>query len=119
MEGEVRGADVRLAVLSYLPILFLIPLVLHRRSRFVDFHARQGLYLFSVFLAVLVPLLVLGALFFQVFENVVPYLLQNVTAVVLFLWVAAYVILSLLMVGSVLTKRMVMLPVLGELAGAA
>jgi uncharacterized membrane protein len=38
------------AALSYLNILFLIPLFLKRDSKFAQFHAKQGLVMFVVFL---------------------------------------------------------------------
>ncbi len=37
-----------IAALSYLWILFLVPLLLKRQSKFVQFHAKQGLVLFIV-----------------------------------------------------------------------
>jgi len=37
-----------IAALSYVFILFLVPLLLKRDSEFVQFHARQGLVLFIV-----------------------------------------------------------------------
>jgi uncharacterized membrane protein len=37
-----------LALLSYVYILFLIPLLLRRDSKFCQFHAKQGLVLFVV-----------------------------------------------------------------------
>lgn len=36
------------AVLSYIHILFLVPLLLKRDSKFCQFHAKQGLILFIV-----------------------------------------------------------------------
>jgi uncharacterized membrane protein len=39
------------AALSYLNILFLIPLFLKRESRFAQFHAKQGLVMFILFFA--------------------------------------------------------------------
>jgi uncharacterized membrane protein len=37
-----------LAALSYVWVLFLIPLLLKRDSKFVQFHAKQGLVLFVI-----------------------------------------------------------------------
>lgn len=39
-----------IATLSYISILFLVPLVLARKSRFAQEHAKQGLLLFLVWL---------------------------------------------------------------------
>ncbi len=36
------------AALSYVWILFLLPLLLKRRSKFAQFHAKQGLVLFGI-----------------------------------------------------------------------
>jgi len=35
-----------LAAISYLPLLFLVPLFLTKKSKFTTFHAKQGLVLF-------------------------------------------------------------------------
>lgn len=116
MEGRLTGWDVALALLAYFPILNLVPLVAPRRNRFILYHTRQGLYLFSVFLFLLIVFLGLFWIFGtgQVVE--VPFLKQ-LLAVLTVMTLAAYVILVLLMAGSVLQRRMIMLPVLGELAG--
>jgi len=37
-----------IATLSYLWILFLVPLLLQRKSKFAQFHAKQGLVLFVI-----------------------------------------------------------------------
>jgi uncharacterized membrane protein len=47
-----------IAVLSYIWLLFLIPLLLRRESTFARFHAKQGMVLFVIeLLAGLVPVL--------------------------------------------------------------
>ncbi len=40
-----------IAALSYVWILFLLPLLLKRRSKFAQFHAKQGLVLFIIEIA--------------------------------------------------------------------
>lgn len=45
-----------IASLSYLWILFLVPLVLRKESKFCQFHAKQGLILFILSLFSWVPL---------------------------------------------------------------
>jgi uncharacterized membrane protein len=49
------GKDRILGAVSYLWILFLVPLVFYNKNKFAKFHAKQGLVLFLFeFLAVLV-----------------------------------------------------------------
>lgn len=45
------------AALSYISILFLIPLLLKRDSEFAQFHAKQGMVLFLLSLLMFIPLL--------------------------------------------------------------
>ncbi len=53
-EKDTKKKDVEenklTAVLSYLWILFLIPLLTKKRSKFCQFHAKQGLVLFIIWL---------------------------------------------------------------------
>lgn len=50
------------AALSYVAILFLVPLILRRDSKFVYFHARQGMALFIVWILIWIIISVLGSL---------------------------------------------------------
>lgn len=50
------------AALSYVWILFLIPLLLKRKSEFAQFHAKQGMVLFLFSLLTIIP--VLGQILF-------------------------------------------------------
>ncbi len=43
---RISGGERALGILSYLPILWLIPLKARKDSLFVQFHARQGMVLF-------------------------------------------------------------------------
>ena len=53
-EGQKQQEDKNLiAILSYLGILFLIPLLAAKESSFAQFHARQGLVLFIAQMATL------------------------------------------------------------------
>lgn len=118
MEGPVRSGQVVLAALAYVPFLNMVPLLVVRfrrpQPRFVTYHTIQGLYMFSVFVVVITVLL--G--FFYVFDRVLQVgIVRQVLAVVVVMALAAYVIVTPLMIASVLLRRMVMLPVLGELAG--
>jgi len=45
------------AALSYLWILFLVPLLLKRNSEFAQFHAKQGLVLFIGSLLTIIPVI--------------------------------------------------------------
>ncbi|KKR21211.1 MAG: hypothetical protein UT48_C0011G0012 [Parcubacteria group bacterium GW2011_GWE2_39_37] len=45
---EVSSTDRKIAALSYVFILFLIPLLGRQNSKFVQFHAKQGLVLFAI-----------------------------------------------------------------------
>jgi uncharacterized membrane protein len=47
-ELELEEADIRIAMMAYLPVLCLAALILRRRVAFVTFHSRQGLLLFSI-----------------------------------------------------------------------
>ncbi|MBZ9578021.1 DUF4870 domain-containing protein [Patescibacteria group bacterium] len=49
-----QGDQNLIAVLSYLGILFLIPLLVVKDNRFVQFHAKQGLVLFIAEIATVV-----------------------------------------------------------------
>lgn len=53
-----------IAILSYIGILFLIPLLAKKESKFAQFHAKQGLVIFIVEVIgmFLIPLFGLGAL---------------------------------------------------------
>lgn len=114
MEGRVTGSDVFLAFLAYFPVLGLIPLAKRRKDRFLLYHARQGLYMFTVFLF----LAIVAGIALWFFATVLPnQFLAVLFSMTLILVVVGYVVLVILMAGSVLQRRMWMLPVLGELAG--
>ncbi len=71
-EQKVFDADVEenkiIAAMSYLWILFLIPLLLKRKSKFAQFHAKQGMILFviDVIASFLVWIPIIGQLLFIV-----------------------------------------------------
>ncbi|SRR6056297_2839361 len=54
LDVEVNKA---VASLSYVWILFLIPLLLKRKSEFTQFHAKQGMILFLLSFLTIIPLL--------------------------------------------------------------
>ncbi|MCD4694008.1 hypothetical protein K8R62_01485 [bacterium] len=57
---EPKNLDVEInkavAALSYIWILFLIPLLLKRKSEFAQFHAKQGMMMFLLSLLTIIPL---------------------------------------------------------------
>lgn len=116
-EASLRGGDVFLAMLAYLPLVFLVPLMARRRSRFVLFHARQGLYAFSVFLVLFVIFAGLFALSTLTLGWTEDHVVVKTLAVLVLLVAASYVVTTLWMLVAVAQKRMPMLPVLGEMAG--
>jgi uncharacterized membrane protein len=68
LEGERSVRSKMLALLSYMGVLCLVPLVVNKTNEFVTFHARQGLVLWiwgvlAIF-GLYVP--VVGPLFFSV-----------------------------------------------------
>lgn len=114
--ATVGGGDVVLALLAYVPVLFLVPLLSGRKKRFVEFHTRQGTYLFMIALG----LFVLFAALFEVFvvKRVLDvFIVTQTLAVLVVLTFVGYVVVDLWMLVAVARKKMTMLPVLGELAG--
>ncbi len=49
---RISGGERALGILSYFPLLWLIPLKARKDSLFVQFHARQGMVLFLLWLAI-------------------------------------------------------------------
>lgn len=116
MESPGGRGDVFLAALGYVPVLNLVPLARRPKSRFLLYHTRQGLYLFTVFLLLFV---VLAGLFYALVTQGLfnkPVVKQTL-AVLIVLVFGVYVVVDLILIVSVFQKKMVMLPVLGELAG--
>ncbi len=57
---EPKNLDVEInkavAALSYIWILFLVPLLLKRKSEFAQFHAKQGMVMFLLSFLTIIPL---------------------------------------------------------------
>lgn len=88
---EIVNRDLKLwAVLSYLGVLVLIPLLLKKDSEFVQFHAKQGLLILIGWIIAYFPF---GFIF----------------------WIASFV-LSVMGIVSVLQGEKKSLPIIGELA---
>ena len=117
MEGDVRGRDVWLAALAYVPLLVIIPLFVPRKQRFLLYHTRQGLYVFGVFMLLFALTLALAYPILQTKAIQAPTWVGQTLAVMLLFEFVAYCATVLWMVASTLRRRMVMLPVLGEFAG--
>lgn len=81
------------AVISYLPLLFLIPLIFRKESKFARFHANQGLSLFVTELIVSAIYLILKWVF-TFFALTGLFIALNFVMAVVFI-----VILSLILVG--------------------
>lgn len=118
MEDEVSSGDRFLGFLAYVGPLVLVPLLASRfgarQHRFVLFHTRQGLYLFS--LSLILMSVVLGL--FYLFNSVVRVHVLTLVAAVLAVMVSVvYLVATLLLALTTLQRKMWMLPVLGELAG--
>jgi uncharacterized membrane protein len=111
----VSGSDRGLGALAYWGPLVVLPLVMRKKSRFLSYHTRQGMYLFGT--AVATVLLTLGVLF--LFDQTTgrtspPFLIFSV---VLLLEMVLYGILVVVLTIQSLRSRMPMLPLLGDLAG--
>lgn len=59
---QPNSEDRVFAALSYVSILFLVPLILRRDSRYIYFHVRQGIALFVVEILGWIVISVLGSL---------------------------------------------------------
>lgn len=96
---ESRLAGRLLAMMSYLGVLSLVPLLISRRGSYIQFHARQGVVLWIWEMVALYTLLlpVMGTFFFQV--SIIACLMLSVTGLV-----------------SVLLGRAWPLPLLGRFA---
>ena len=93
----------------------MVPLFVKRKSRFLYFHTRQGLYLFVLFLTAFLVTLGLLYLFDQRALGVRP--VFQLLAVLMLLELAAYALTTLVLALAAARSRMPMLPFLGDLAG--
>lgn len=57
-EETVRAEDKMMGFIAYVPLGFLVPILLEKKSEFVQFHIRQGIILFAVwFLLLFIPVI--------------------------------------------------------------
>jgi uncharacterized membrane protein len=102
------------ALLAYVGPLVVIPLLMRSRKRFLRYHARQGMYLFGVFVAALILTLALLFLFKGPVAQEFVFLFLSV---VLLLEFILYVATSLFLAYRAAQGSMPMIPVLGDMAG--
>lgn len=105
MEEEVKTEETKkekvnpIAILSYLGILVLIPLLVEKKDEFVKFHARQGLVLFIGEIATM-------------FVSWIPIIGWFLGFLVGILWL----VLSIIGIINVLNGKKTLLPVIGQFA---
>ena len=112
--GSPSASERTLGAVAYVGPLIVVPMLVRKKSRFLSYHTRQGLYLFGT--AASVFLVTIGLLY--VFQKVVP------TAPV-FLFLSVLLLLEFIAYGAVVLALAVsaarglmpMLPLLGDLAG--
>lgn len=97
-ETKKEGSN-GIAVLSYIGILFLIPLLTNKDDEFVQFHAKQGLVLFIAEVA-------------TAFIAWIPMIGWIIGLVAWLLWL----VLSIMGIVNVLGGKKVELPVIGQFA---
>jgi len=99
-EGSVKNDDNKLfAILSYIGILCLIPLLMKKKDSFVFFHAKQGLILFIA----------------EAITNLIAMVPVLGWVVSVILW-AFLVVLSIMGIINVLAGKTKEIPVLGKYA---
>jgi uncharacterized membrane protein len=102
--GEVEEGKVY-AIVGYLGILFLIPLLALPKNKFAQYHARQGMVLFFVELAVYIVAMVLAMVTLGIGA-----LLYPIASIVGIVW-------SVLGIINAANGEMKPLPLIGSLAG--
>ncbi len=110
---RISGGERALSILSYLPLLWLVPLKANKESLFVQFHARQGMVLFLLWFLVcfvmvillLTPLAALG-------EGVGSNVLFGVMAVASIV----YLLLALIGIFKVALGERYRMPVVADVA---
>ena len=96
--SKKEGKDLT-PILSYFGILFLIPLLICKDSRFAQFHAKQGLVLF-----------IAEAIVFMI--SLIPFIGWLIGFVC---WIACLV-LSVMGIINVVNGRQILLPIIGKFA---
>lgn len=96
-----------LAALSYIGVLVLIPLFMEKESRFVRFHANQGL--------VLTIVLVIYEVIYRIIAGTIGriFLLGGIFTFVISLFKLVIIVLSIMGIINVVQGKMKELPVIG------
>ena len=98
-QASEKGENDLTAILSYLGILFLVPLLTRKDNAFAQFHAKQGLVLFIAEVATMMIAWI-------------PFLGWFVGMICWIIWV----ILSIIGIVNVLNGKQVPLPIIGKFA---
>jgi len=99
-EGKKEKNENLIAILSYIGILFLIPLLVSKDNAFAQFHAKQGLVLFIAEIATFLI-------------SWIPILGWFIGMIAWIIWV----ILSIIGIINVVGGKQTPLPVIGKFAG--
>ena len=110
--GGLSSEDRIFAGLSYISILFIVPLILRHDQEDVYFHARQGMVLFGAELIVWFILFMLDSFLVILLPSLSMGLAQILGTVS---WVA-FVIISIMAIFSVFSAKRWEIPVLGKIA---
>jgi len=98
-EPKKEGGDNIIAVLSYIGILFLIPLLAAKENKFAQYHAKQGLVLFIAEIATM-------------FIAWIPFIGWAIGLIAWFTWIT----LSIIGIVNVLGGKEKPLPLIGQFA---
>ncbi len=111
---RISGGERALGILSYFPLLWIIPLKARKDSLFVQFHARQGMVLFLLwaFICLLMFILLLVPAIAELFKGQGSVILFSIIAVASF----AYLLLALVGVFKVLLGERYRMPVVADVA---
>jgi hypothetical protein len=100
-------------VISYLGLLFLVPLIAAKQSKFAMYHCNQGAVLFVIWICTMIALWIVGMIF-----HLIPFLGFIIGILLLFLHFALWVgFLALMIVGIInaINGKMKPLPLIGSL----
>jgi len=110
--GGLSSEDKIFAALSYISILFIVPLILRHDQEEVYFHARQGMVLFGTEVIVWFLLFILESFFVALLPSTELGIVSILGALAWVLFVA----LSILGVYAVFRGKIWEMPVLGRIA---
>lgn len=108
---RISGGERALAILSYFPILWIIPLKAKKDSLFVQFHARQGAVLFFLWLIAVIVVFVL-AIFLSAAAPIISTIIFAVGAIASFV----YLVLAIIGILKVSLGERYRMPVVADVA---